>query len=136
MISINELRIGNLVSIENVPLGINTKEDKGIYKIISISNIINSNPCITAKNVGCGITVGSSIKNLEPIPLTPELLEKCGFDRLLFVYQKDRIDVIIDKNRIGIYPNFLSGMLIICKYLHQLQNMYYAITGEELEINA
>ena len=137
MININELRIGNLVSTNGKPM--NTS-DKGVYKVLAIDSKDSFEELKGCVTITCDDPryrdVGAWCQYLEPIPLTPELLKKCGFDRPLSVYQKDHIDVIIDKKRIGIYPNFLSRILIICKYLHQLQNMYYAITGEELEINA
>lgn len=77
---------------------------------------------------------------LYPIPLTPEWLERCGFKRMnagwindsgsLSFYDKD------SETGNGVYKmeygtrNYAAGFL----YLHQLQNLYFALTGEELEI--
>lgn len=55
----------------------------------------------------------------EPILLTPEILEKAGF-----ALKSEVNDYVIELlNRVQ--P----------KYLHQLQNLYFAIVGIELEIN-
>lgn len=84
----------------------------------------------------------------KPIPLTPEILEKCGFvkdehiqqefsyilkgaSRISFVYYKANpscFSIEQDEKMI----DFASGR---CKYLHQLQNLYFSLTGEELTYN-
>jgi hypothetical protein len=66
----------------------------------------------------------------HPIPLSPEILEKCGFK---------------DEYGNGRYYfdgfEYYNGKLwfrtaeIKIQYLHQLQNLYFALTGEELEVN-
>ena len=82
----------------------------------------------------------------EPIPLTEEWLLKFGFvkgDNIScndYFYRK-----VIDRNELTINPdngiciwgetirdNEVSTVLI--KYVHQLQNLYFALTGNELEI--
>ena len=81
----------------------------------------------------------------EPIPLTPEILKKCGFNSDLTItpkwlsdnLAKFSIRVIINKLHITIHKDrdkqfFSFGSI---KYLHQLQNLYFALTGEELNIN-
>lgn len=72
--------------------------------------------------------------DIEPIPLTEEILLKCGFKR--------DSDLKNSLCRFGIWFNimnmeatYLSQKLIKINYLHQLQNLYFALTGEELEIN-
>lgn len=73
----------------------------------------------------------------EPIELTEEILLKCGF-------VKDEFDNWENETRLGLYkPEEFDGYLSIwgdstvgeCNYLHQLQNLYFALTGQELEIN-
>lgn len=67
----------------------------------------------------------------EPIPLTPQILEKCWF-RL----HKDLVYIYKHHARIRITKQLellLDGNLWVeLKYLHQLQNLYFALTGEEL----
>lgn len=83
----------------------------------------------------------------KPIPLTPEILEKCG---LVKTYES-RHRTTFDADKYGhgeigivIYHIMYAGMYfryysevkeIPCKYVHQLQNLYFALTGEELTVN-
>jgi len=72
-------------------------------------------------------------KNIEPIPLTKDILEKCGFkkDLDMFYYNKP-LAILLHDN--GVTVTF-SSICLPCEYLHQLQNLYYALTQTELEIN-
>lgn len=86
--------------------------------------------------------------NIEPIPLTEEILLKCGFyeDVSGFVQSfiisywnnirtvKTQFEIVLDdvNGPVGI---FVSGNNVIyLRSLHQLQNLYFAITGQELKI--
>lgn len=87
-------------------------------------------------------------EKIQPIPLTPEILEKCGF-YVDIHYGVFNISIYIEgfnpftfRLRKGIsglmdgeYWVFISGGLIPekIKYLHDLQNLYYAVTKKELE---
>jgi hypothetical protein len=128
MINAQELRLGNLIK----------KSSTGqIYK------------------VSAGMIVGIEVENespqfeplYEPIPLNEELLEKIGFvksvidrykswqlqvnERVKFLYCDNKLDF-------GILSVAQYEWLNIAeiKYIHQLQNFYYSITGKELVINA
>lgn len=90
----------------------------------------------------------------EPIPLTTEWLEKFGFDKWSWGYEKnwfisnngfDRYDVrfIIDVNEGFKSVDFIATIryeylkpefatLRRVTYVHQLQNLYFALTGQEL----
>ena len=77
----------------------------------------------------------------KPIPLTEEWLLKFGFTRHHDDYYND---IVFIKNVVnnyefewGVYPITLNGGIQInnrklLKYVHQLQNLYFALTGEEL----
>lgn len=71
----------------------------------------------------------------EPIPLTEEWLLKFGFDNK---FNKGKIS-IIPKGKLG-YENgrtYFNSWAILEKqpdYVHQLQNLYFSLTGEELII--
>ena len=93
-----------------------------------------------------------STYNYKPIPLTTEILLKCGFKDF-----KD-FDTVAKKEVKTFYKkfdkiqiSFICGMTIInansknsveaqiildykVEYLHQLQNLVYALTQKELEI--
>ena len=67
---------------------------------------------------------------VKPIPLTLEILAKAGFDNFedgwysLFDFTWNIYDKV---------PMWM-GVKINCHYLHQLQNLYFALTGKELNI--
>lgn len=78
-----------------------------------------------------------NVNNIEPIQLTEEILLKCGF-------VKDEFDNWENETRLGLYkPEEFDGYLSIwgestvgeCNYLHQLQNLYFALTGLDLEVS-
>ncbi len=82
--------------------------------------------------------------NLQPIPLTEELLVKCGFVKLYdgsseWSINEDFLTFIIEHFEYTNAYHFTGGegvrFGVGCKYLHQLQNLYFALTGEELTIN-
>lgn len=83
-------------------------------------------------------------KWVNPIPLTEEWLEKLGFKKnqqrvgtagaecVPFDYTVDgwhRSDIVIKDFQLA-YPIFNVEL----QYVHQLQNLYFALTGEELTI--
>lgn len=83
--------------------------------------------------------IENNIDNYKPIPLTEEWLLKFGFekqmawtyrihmfgDKWLVVYLGQKGWSINNKN----YPDFMK-----LDYVHQLQNLFFAITGEELKL--
>lgn len=97
---------------------------------------------------GISVIADESV-DCKPIPLTPEILEKCGFVKwsntflfiemekntwvnqyLLIRFKNSEINQVIAHNRrpnMGTLVNSISS-------LHQLQNIYFALTGTELEI--
>lgn len=76
----------------------------------------------------------------EPIPLTEEWLLKFGFKKRNDKYYKGRY--FIEEGLSKLFNNGMSFRITInntesayansIKYVHQLQNLYYALTGEEL----
>lgn len=127
MIPVNELRIGNWFRDAFVGNAQVTAADLTEWEAISAS----------------------------PIPLTPEILEKCGFELELRgkVNDFDGVDKVYFKSGVDIYDNseeqgepmflyatytrypgrgFKSGTQV--KSLHHLQNIFHALTGTELEI--
>lgn len=79
--------------------------------------------------------------HLQPIPLTPRILEQCGF-------VKKEVKPGLIRNCLQIKPYLLFGYyeeevllydselrwIADVQYLHQLQNLYHSLTGHELEI--
>ena len=111
----NELRIGNLVNANGDMLSV-TGADIAYFDF-------NGN-------------------DYSPIPLTPEILEKAGFSKgekwfIHQVYYRNYFDLCVNRNEIIYGQKTEHGFdkrSINIKYLHQLQNLYFALTGEELPI--
>jgi len=131
----NELRIGNyLIDPRGVSKDIverfKIRED-GIFKV-KITDL-----CYASEYKG--------------ISLTPEMLEKCGFVKKRR-YNANHYFKIILKTDFYLRASFIGGFywgfdmdknnmdcefndLTRLEYLHELQNLYFALTKTELEIN-
>jgi hypothetical protein len=73
------------------------------------------------------------VNSWEPIPLTEEWLLKFGFetnDVRYWQISSFRLHI----NRYGEWIFKVETFEKEIKYVHQLQNLYFALTGEELEI--
>jgi hypothetical protein len=69
------------------------------------------------------------IEWFEPIPLTEEWLLKFGFKKSSWGWIKNGVNI-----QKGFTLAFSSNKNSIeIKHLHQLQNLYFALTGQELE---
>jgi len=79
-------------------------------------------------------------ENYEPIPLTEEWLMNFGFELINNDYWQSRslelkLHWTVNKNKM--IPEFNDKRLIVgydFKHVHQLQNLYFALTNEELKI--
>jgi len=70
----------------------------------------------------------------EPIQLTEEILVNwCGFEKIGYNYRLKKGWHWIQVDKCSFYINGKQYGLI--DYVHQLQNLYFALTGEELPIN-
>jgi hypothetical protein len=84
----------------------------------------------------------------NPIPLTPEILGKCGFLKLCsdeymvlpyFTLKKDSVvgtaddEVFLQEWYLYLGTEKEELNQYECKYLHQLQNFVFFMTGQELE---
>lgn len=149
MIQANELRIGNI--LKSVHTGEYIKADWLVIKHVMDGN--KQSPPYDMSSV------------YEPIPLTPEILEKCGFEwvKPLIAYTHDDMDCELSLNSEGTENYALhdlntkgfggtipatyydrkfyltsNGEYLVStnpiQFLHQLQNIFYMLTGEELEV--
>ena len=82
------------------------------------------------------------LSDIEGIVLTPEILEKCGFDYISegFLYA-DKHHCIYEGGKehgeIWKFQPFCTidvNCTVSIKYMHQLQNLIFALEGVELEV--
>lgn len=117
---VNELRIGNLVSDIYDSDGGNGWRVKSILK----------------DRVNVGIYIYKQ-KELRPILLTEEWLLEFGFEHQhLGYWSKNSIELAFitsDENyQIKIKMPYSKWLIIEIHYVHQLQNLYFALTGKEI----
>jgi len=76
---------------------------------------------------------GYGFHRLLPIPLKEEILLKAGFER--FAMNLLYNGLLIKPDMSGRYFYFYGDMKFVeIKFVHSLQNLYFALTGEELNI--
>lgn len=107
---VEELRIGNLY------------DNNGNYFVVTPSTIES---VFESERVWC-----------KPIPLTEEWLIKFGFEmgKNPKIIQLFPMQLLETPNGFEYFLGYgFGGKFIVIKYLHQLQNLYFALTGEELK---
>jgi hypothetical protein len=80
---------------------------------------------------------GEDCKFIQPIPLTPEILEKAGFEKNGKRFSKDWFYLWSDNYNIVFALAEMEesiGKYLNIEYVHQLQNLYFDLTGQELNI--
>jgi hypothetical protein len=116
----SELRIGNLVDLGN-----------RIAKVIEINHLA----CVVVDLEETQDTI-EDYERTKPIPLTEEWLVNFGFDKLPIVFESKKFYLYKQDNS-DIWRLNHSGTnahITTLKYVHQLQNLYFALTGEELVV--
>jgi len=106
------------------------------------TNIVNYDDCNSDYYPDEILIVGKHLftyehEDIKPIPLTEEWLLKFGFELGENFYIKNNVSVEIDE--LYLWDVFLNNgtketHLRSIKYIHQLQNLYFALTNEELTI--
>lgn len=124
----NEFRIGNWVMYDN--------------RYFQLHVIAEEMPSLNTDEFGIGVV---SWKSIQPIALTPEILDKCGFESR---FSKKEYFILCPKGTKsdGLFLeisftdyscsigqlNYFSHQFGEYKYLNQLQNLYFALTSKEL----
>ncbi len=132
MINEKELRTGNLYATirnqEIIVIGVDT-----LNKFVTI--ISSNNTDITTKNESSVI-----FEDLNPIVITPKSIGQLG----LTANETMSINIISDNDVRFTWSEKLGQVVLMdgkdgvigqeIKYLHQLQNIYYFLTGKELPL--
>ncbi len=114
-----ELRIGNLVDLGN-----------RIARIIEIAHL----GCVVVDLEETQDTI-EDYERTKPIPLTEEWLLKFGFELTEIGWEHWNFDILFYKDLSnGYFESNQLPMFIYLQYVHQLQNLYFALTGFELEL--
>jgi hypothetical protein len=150
MIKANELRIGNLLTWNPKLLSPNNTlpptqvevsailPDRIMYVFPNIENRVEP----FEDDVAQAGTSYKSLNELEPIILTVEILQRLGFEEKSGLltskhFEKGGLELkfngeYFERVSISTSQTKVSGFPV--RYFHQLQNLYFAWTGEELEI--
>lgn len=145
-IKASDLRIGNYVQPKDVNLGYGFKTmRRNPTKVLEV----RENTIVSFKNDF--VCQEEKLDELEPILLTLEILVKCGFEPFPFdadenheEYFRLRVDkmdgqIVYYQYKNEFYvsahhsPDFY-GVEVKLKYLHELQNLFFILSGNELDI--
>lgn len=81
----------------------------------------------------------SLLEDFIPIPLSHDILEKCGFvkridDMILDIDDDTFLCKYPDSEDVFLFHDFIIATKYMCRiqYLHQLQNLIFCLTGNEL----
>lgn len=122
-----DFRIGNLVKHDN--------------RVFAIDSIANEFPTLDTIEFGVGVV---DWNNIEPIQLTVGWLDGFGFEKEeegglesydYYLEIGDELDIYANWNDGKLRCLSVSFLEIEINYVHQLQNLYFALTGKELEFN-
>jgi len=111
----------------------------------------NPNPGVPCKINHCSDLDKMRLLYCDPIPLTEDWLLKFGFEKetegkpWYYINHDALWSLYIDIENSGLEYHLMSeedideitaiDLAINIKHVHQLQNLYFALTGEELKIN-
>lgn len=120
-IKANEIRIGNLMQDQqgNILKVIGIVEGSISYHVVDRSKFPLENGW-----------------SAFPIPLTEEILLKARFEKdIESLFYRNNFIIAKTKTRWAFYHNGLTGgELVRIDYLHELQNLIFALMGEEIKI--
>lgn len=120
MIDPKELRIGNLIALNDA---LDKRQYYTVHQLfwdLTYHIGVDNSDLVLPKSY------------FDPIPITPEWLERLGYKKLeTDSWMSASGWCTIDK--IGSYYQHPMGCLKI-EYIHQLQNLYYCLTGQELTV--
>lgn len=121
MIKAQDLRIGNLFI-----------DDQNEIRKVSII----SPRYVKWFDISTGQHIDVLYHKTKPIPLTEEWLLKFGFEVDWIISHKETYFNLFQKGEEFFYSSDMHHHSSVgIKYVNQLQNLYYAITGEELTTN-
>lgn len=123
MIKSNELRLGSIIDFDGMKSIVKEIDNQGVVVFIKETDE----------------TEWIDLFQFTPIPLTEEVLLKCGFEQKDHFFRLHLVNSIyIEFNsecNLWHFDIYMNTSRIELQYLHELQNIYSSITFKELEIN-
>ena len=133
-----ELRLGSIISTSYMT--------SGLFKVEKLMR----NKCHFCRIFEENIKSDTTYTYIEPVLLTKEWLLKFGFklndckgwcsscDNTHEVYELNSVDIAIEDNKFKLWIEledvYYNHSIIEVKSIHQLQNLYFALTGKELTL--
>lgn len=140
---IRELRLGNMVqdSRDNYPCKVLCLDSERTFTFAN-GEVLRGSATCTQLNELDG-SRGRWLKFLMPIPITEELLFKCGFSQIYGSDPQEPNAMLLYYNPTGDFTimamendrstfHYETGITVAS--VHQLQNLHFALTGKELEV--
>ena len=123
MLQLQEIRIGNLFELQSFPEGNN--------RIGKVAEVSQKQVLIDRKSF--------TLDRLIPIFITEELLLASGFTEFgwlkgFSVFQCNHFKCTLNGNGVNLFGGNVNNLKPV-RYFHELQNLYFDLTGEELEIS-
>lgn len=121
MIDPKQLRIGNYVK-QGVVMSIKENTARIEYQLYGVDTRSFVDYC-----------------DIEPIPITEELLLKFGFESNPYQdrYEYNKwffVECLKTRGKLELWFEF-NNRNVELYYVHDLQNLYYSLTGEELQVS-
>ena len=130
--NISELRIGNYLEID------------GKFEMVSSIHSDNTIRLQESVDEPCHGCYSLNKPTIKPIKLTPEIMVLFGFEKIHNnIWQKrTKADRVLNLEEAdGYIQHYVgfgvseSGYNMVQIHVHRLQNLYHALTGEELTLN-
>lgn len=113
-----ELRIGNYVEFYLIDTALPESEWKWVLNPVEISDFEDI----------------EDETSYRPIPLTDKCIKDFGFVNYKETYSKFPLNIFLSANGFEYFHAQFGGKFVKLEFIHQLQNLYFALTGEELII--
>ena len=119
----NEIRLGNYV----------------LCKGYEVKVLLIGKYGIQARNNNTDYNCKFRTGDINPIPLTEEILLKCGFRHsgdLDLELPNALLSYVVKEKKMYLMVGQFAECTdtVPCEFLHQLQNLIYSLTGEELNV--
>jgi len=134
MIKAAELRIGNYLCQ-------GSKQEPESYYEGTVSDIYEDENVYWDYDGASNGSSKDSLSKLSPVPLSEEWLQRFGFIRQTLEYDEQGRSIEVRFSKVThavVWPaegnSEYYNIPVPCQYVHQLQNLYFALTGKDLKM--